>query len=444
MGAKYSENYNHEKKEDIISFDVQKARELINFLLFNDINIYKKLLPQINRLNSESIEMLFNGEINYNYNIKNKGILKKLLNKFENFQILLEQWYKDKKYYKYLKILWIKYPCIEDLKGRNMEEIEEIMKSYSIEFKSWPQKIKIDFKELINQTSDTRIFELKKEIKEKYRIIDIIFKKLTFIKNISKNWKEEGKYISYNSNKIIENISLSIKPFEICNSKKGYLCQNFCCPSEENNININLEISFKNYDDEQEKLISTDYDNKKLDNLKTNNKIETYIFKNKIESCIHAGLSFISLFDTIYKLRQTFMDSNLITKYKSIFDKVIEDFKLHQKLIGILPDNFEKANNHIFKILNLIKRDQKKLEDLIDISEKIKVQEWQNCKSIISILKTFGLAAIGLIESFKTNSVLYGLSFLTNVIALIIELKNFSESFKCLKQYKEYKNLLQS
>jgi len=348
MGTKYSKNFNHEKMEDNISFDEQKARELINFLLFNDINLYKKLIPQINRLNSEAIEMLFNGEINYNYNIKNKDILKKLLNKFENFQILLEQWYKDKKYYKYLKILWIQYPCIEDLKGRNMEEIENIMESFSIEFKNWPQEIKNEFKDLVNQTSDTRIIELKKEIEKKYRTIDIIFKELTNIKKKSKNWEDEGKYMLYNSNKIMEIISLSIKPFEISNSQKsGYLCQKFCCPSEENNISINPEISFNNYDDEEEKLISSDYDNKKFDNLKFNNKTEAYIFKNKIESCIHAGLSFISLFDTIYKFRQTFMNSNLITKYEGSLDKVIEDFKLHQKLIGILTDNFEKANNHI-------------------------------------------------------------------------------------------------
>jgi len=68
-------------------------------------NIHKKLLPEINKFDSDAIEMLFNGIGEYDYNIKNKIIFKKLLDKFENFQNVLEQWYKDKKYYKYLKVL---------------------------------------------------------------------------------------------------------------------------------------------------------------------------------------------------------------------------------------------------------------------------------------------------------------------------------------------------
>ena len=90
MEEKFINRSNQEKMEDV-SFNELKARELINFLLLNDINLYKKLVPEINRLNSEAIESLFNGEINYDYNIKNKGILKKLLDKFENFQVLLEE-----------------------------------------------------------------------------------------------------------------------------------------------------------------------------------------------------------------------------------------------------------------------------------------------------------------------------------------------------------------
>ena len=98
--------------------------------------------------------MLFNGIAEYDYNIKNKIIFKKLLDKFENLQNVLEQWYKDKKYYEYLKVLWIKYPCLEDLKEKKMEELEETMESYLIDFKSWPQEIKDDFKRLIDQEKE--------------------------------------------------------------------------------------------------------------------------------------------------------------------------------------------------------------------------------------------------------------------------------------------------
>jgi len=419
-----------------ICFNEQKAREVINFLLLNDINLYKKLVPEINRLNSEAIEMLFNGEINYDYNIKNKGILKKLLDKFENFQILLEQWYKDKKYYEYLKILWIKYPCIEDLKGRNMQEIEEIMKSFSIEFKSWPQDIKDNFKELINQTTDTRIIELKKEIEKNYPLINNIFNELAFIKKESKFWKDEGKYLSYNSNKIMENLSLSITPFEICNAGKSY--QNLSCPKIEE-----VEISSENHDDDQEKLLNVNNNNRKLEELESLNKAEIYIVKNKIVSCIHAGLSFINLFWSIYALRQNFKDANLIAKYKCNL-KIINDFKLHQELIGILPDNLKEATKHILEILDLIKADQKKLKLIYDdISKKIEFQESKKWSSIKSIILGIICIAYAFLTHGLTSAIYNNTSYIINGITIAIHLKNLSESSKYIKQYKEFKNLLQ-
>ena len=239
-----------------------------------------------------------------------------------------------------------------------MKEIEEIMKSLSIEFKSWPQEIKDNFKEIINQTSDTRIIELKKEIENNYLSINQIFKELAFIKIKSKNWKDEGKYICYYSNKIMENLSLSIFPFEICN--------------------------------EQEKLLNTNNDNR--NKLESINKAETYIFKNKIESCIHAGLSFINLFWNIYALRQTIKNDNFITECKSNLDKIINDFKLHQKLIRILPDNLEEAQKHIF--------------------------------------------------SGDSNLILFGTSSLFNVISLAIDLKSLSDSSNYIKQNKELKEMV--
>jgi hypothetical protein len=46
---------------DEISFDEVRARELVYFLLDNDTNIFKKFIPDIKALNSESFENLFQG-----------------------------------------------------------------------------------------------------------------------------------------------------------------------------------------------------------------------------------------------------------------------------------------------------------------------------------------------------------------------------------------------
>ena len=63
----------------------------------------------------------------------------RLLDKFDNFCFILNEWYRDKKYYEYLKELWIKYPCLEDLNQgdiQNMEELENIMDSFGINFRN--------------------------------------------------------------------------------------------------------------------------------------------------------------------------------------------------------------------------------------------------------------------------------------------------------------------
>ena len=113
------------------SFDEARAKRVIISLLKKDAIIFRKLIPEIEKLDSESLENLFSGEDNYQYNIKNKNILKKLLIKFDNFLIILYTWYKEDKYYKYLEELWVKYPSIEDLKALDEEkDLSDRLKSY--------------------------------------------------------------------------------------------------------------------------------------------------------------------------------------------------------------------------------------------------------------------------------------------------------------------------
>ena len=61
------------------SFDEIRARKVVTSLLKKDAIIYRKLIPEIEKLDSESFENLFSGEAEYKYNIKNQNKLKKLL-----------------------------------------------------------------------------------------------------------------------------------------------------------------------------------------------------------------------------------------------------------------------------------------------------------------------------------------------------------------------------
>ena len=68
---------------EVYSFDEIRARKVVASLLKKDAIIYRKLIPDIDKLDSDAFENLFSGESDYNYNIKNQNILKKLLIKFD-------------------------------------------------------------------------------------------------------------------------------------------------------------------------------------------------------------------------------------------------------------------------------------------------------------------------------------------------------------------------
>lgn len=189
-------------EDDDIIFNESKARELIYILLKNDIIIYKKLIPEIKKLNSEAFENMFKGvpfkkndanDEGYYYPVKNKKEFEKLLNKIDNFAIILEQWYQDENYYEYLKELWIKYISIEELRNKNEKKIEEILESNSIHYRDWPQNIKEELKSLIQSTENTRIFEMKDILNDQFAQINNILEDLINFKNQIKDQGKEGK-----------------------------------------------------------------------------------------------------------------------------------------------------------------------------------------------------------------------------------------------------------
>ena len=174
------------------SFDEERARKVTISLLSKDAIIFRKLIPEIEKLDSKSLENLFSGELKYQYNIKDQNALKKLLMKFDNFFHLIHSWYKYDKYYKYLEELWIKYPSIEDLKSYIKEKgLSERLKSYSINYTQWPEDIKEGFKKCINQTKGTKVMDLKKQFIENFSHVYSTVKELKLLKNKLKEEKEK-------------------------------------------------------------------------------------------------------------------------------------------------------------------------------------------------------------------------------------------------------------
>ena len=106
--------------------------------------------------------------MDYNYIVNNKKLFEKLIDKFDNFFIILDSWYLDNKYYSYIKELWINYISIENLIKKNDQERERLLTSYEIDYNNWPEDIKEEFKRIIKISTNTKVFapQKVKEIEE--------------------------------------------------------------------------------------------------------------------------------------------------------------------------------------------------------------------------------------------------------------------------------------
>ena len=83
-------------EEKDINFDEQKARDLVNILLEDDVSFYKNLLPKINLFSYQDFKNLFEGNCEHNYNTTNKAQIIRLAHKFDNFYFILENSYREK------------------------------------------------------------------------------------------------------------------------------------------------------------------------------------------------------------------------------------------------------------------------------------------------------------------------------------------------------------
>ena len=147
------------------NFDEMSARNLTNFLLEEDLLIYRNFLPDIEKMDSECFKKMFYGDKNYEYFNQNKFEFNYILDKFNNFYFLNINWYKQPDKYPYIKELWLKYISIESLKFKSEKEIENFLISNDIDYQSWPKSVKKEFQMICNGTNKTFIYTFKEAIK---------------------------------------------------------------------------------------------------------------------------------------------------------------------------------------------------------------------------------------------------------------------------------------
>jgi hypothetical protein len=465
---------------DNMLFDEAKARELIYFLLNNDSIVYKKLIPEIKNLNSEALEHLFQGtsfrkdandEEGYYYNVKNKKMFEKLLDKFDNFYVILDAWYKDKKYYQYLKQLWSKYISIQNLFCKNEKEmenkIEEILNGNKIDYTNWPEDIKDEFKILVKSTGNTRIMELKDIIDNRFSELKNVVDQLVKFKEACKHMPEVKNY-ELNTQKMITmfgGIMLSIafaysKGMEAINYKQlkllktlitynnfdgiEFIDEDIKCFMEEFEAEYKgstgtylRNLLFSNPGEFNENIsVDVKCIDGKIDNLDITKKIKIFL-KSKWVSGLHCVLSFLNLGWSVYELRETFKNFNVVKQYEKSLEDIRTSFNSHKLELGILPDDSKESIAKIMEVYNNIREDQKQLQNLMeDILKSINILEFQQKKAtgLCTTSVALGVAGVaGTILTGGTTTAIYGISTVVNAISAVVSGTNIYMSMEIVK-----------
>ena len=339
-------------------FEERAARVLVDLILENDVKTYRKFLPEIRKLDSNSFKNMFCGNKNYNYSIKNKFQFNQLLNKFENFKFLLEEWYEDADTYVYIKELWEKYISIESLRDKKEKEIEDFLSGKDIEYISWPQRIKKQFLKIIQNTKDTIIFAYRKTFK---KIPDLMKNFLGKLYTISQYCCKHGKNMFSNLSKNQIFIILR-KYYNIDLEKLAILSNTFIdlvsgCQDKALELIIETSGSLPIFKEDYSELI------------KGNNG-------PLFGSIVYSALSFYNLYNSYDNYKTIKNQLKNVKGYEKKIDEIEEDFEEHKKKIEDLSNNNEleinEFNLELENCVKLILEDKEKISKLI-----IEIKTWQ-------------------------------------------------------------------
>lgn len=447
-------------------FNEKKKRELVYFLLENDVGIYKALIPEIKSLNSEAFENLFLGNTEYKYEIKKQKVFLRLVKKFDNFYAKFEDWYKEQKYHQYMKILWLNYPCIESLKNLEEKKLEELLNSFNIDYSSWPLEIKKDFKSHINSTIDTEIFS--DIMMNNFNDISCLLKQLNEFSDAINKEKDCHLY-KINSLKLSDDIFASLLSLGGSAFPIGKFLGERAIKNKEFSLVNEMIKQNSNYDEKTAKTLTKEFiklikeqkvdgnynyvdkfsqlhelnakcKNGNLAQLNLNGKVNA-VFHSKLFCTVNVALSFLNLGWSIYELNETYKSFEKLKEYKSRLETIKSNFNIHKQQIGILPEDPLESIEKIGKILGLIREDQNDLTKLIkNIMDSLETQMERKSKSVGGLAASIGLGTLSIIGGLSTGNALsisYGLSTIANFFSAGIHIANIETSANIIKELKK-------
>ena len=472
---KRSEPYKEEKKEPLFepeedpnAFNYEKAKDIVKQCLLSEDDFYKCFCDDVLSLDKENFKILFEGAIDEGQkekfcernNLKNEFIY--LINKFENFQTILTQWYKDKKYHKYIIKIWRKFPTMKSLKDVyfNEEEMNNYLNSIDIDYYSWNEDIKNEFKNCIGNSPDIKCCEIENYINGKFPEFKLLLTSTLNYKKRLKNLYDKGMDdYEYNFGYIAKSLISDFVSYFSNNIKD--IAQLKGSPEFKKNVTIKInELIYEKFDSENYKendennysYISynkvQEISNKIRDGdiLKILEQGINIVFKTKLNIVggINVAISLLGLCTSIHELYKCFLEhDNIVEQFKEELEDIRQEFEKH-KFIGIIPNNYDEALKKIADAIDKIQDDRIKIINLIEridskITEKKKIKK----KSIFGIIKNvvqFGAAASGIIITSGVPAVTFSVLAVTNFIRTIHHSKKIVNAKKNIKSFKKTLN----
>jgi len=468
-----------------MAINEESARKVIKFLLQDDEYNYRRWIPIIRNFNFEQIKNLLNGKNDENnsniYNVSKPDIFNNLILKFENYSKIILKWYEKEDYYKYLKQLWINYICIEDINDENIIKTEQdlikYLESNKIPYSQWPNDVKVEFKEAVNETICTYIHE--KEFKDEFnrqhallaQSYNSMKKYLDSFQNIFPDTDKESK----NQCKLMENTLLSTivggvfsliasgfihTAKENINYKcfESYLVKQIIqyipnkadakkiaadiiinCRNQCGTLKWAIEQSgcwdvFCNYDgvtflencdNYNKKSLSLNLDGKESENISLLEKVKC-VFKSQITCGLVAAASLLNLILSIKQFNDAQKLIEQISKSKNSYEldlkRIKTNFKNHLKELNLNGLNVYQFIDRINYFRDIIEKDKIELEYLLlkiktDI-ERLKYKKNESIKGAVFSGFLAAFAGIGAVITSGGISAIYSLSAFGNLVPL--------------------------
>ena len=130
--------------------DLPMKRKLAEYLLKNDLNIFKRHLEEVMNLEDEEFFQLFEGNTEYNYNTQNIKGFRQLAQKFEDNKDLTLEYYDKEEYYEYVLEIW-KPNILQNLKSaKDEKEQNNILRQKKINRSKWDVEFRKNFQTIIS------------------------------------------------------------------------------------------------------------------------------------------------------------------------------------------------------------------------------------------------------------------------------------------------------